>query len=188
MLGAWMTGCATTGGPSGENPDYDASKRKAVTVTQSDRGAVITSDERVLFDTGKSNIKKDGSVFIDRVAKLLNEKTSANVSVEGHTDNVGDTGMNQKLSEARARSVRDALIAKGVKKDRIVMRGHGMTKPVADNGTAEGRQANRRTEIIVLGENAEKLGGDSLADQLSAGLDRFLKNAGEVFNSVFGSN
>jgi outer membrane protein OmpA-like peptidoglycan-associated protein len=145
------------------------------------------SDERILFETGKSDITNNGQVFIDRVAKIIRDKTKANVSIEGHTDNVGSQDLNQRLSERRAASVMQALTAKGVARSRVTMKGYGMTKPVADNGTPDGRQANRRTEIIVLGENAENLGGTSLADSLSEGLDRFLKNAGEFIQSAFGN-
>ena len=60
-----------------------------------------------------------------------------------------------------------------------------MTNPVAENTTADGRQSNRRTEIIVLGESMDKLGGASLADRLSEGLDRFLKKAGETAGSIY---
>lgn len=180
----FISGCAT--GPM--SPDYDKNAaRKAVTVTQSSRGAVITSDERVLFDSGKSDVSKNGEVFVNRVASVLNGKTTANVLIEGHTDNVGGAAFNKQLSERRANAVMQALVSKGVKKDRITTRGMGMNNPVADNATAEGRQANRRTEIIVLGESAEKIGGASLADSLSEGLDRFLKSAGDFINNAFGS-
>lgn len=180
----FFSGCAT--GPM--SPDYDKNAaRKAVTVTQSSRGAVITSDERVLFDSGKSDVSKNGEVFVNRVASVLNGKTTANVLIEGHTDNVGGAAFNKQLSERRANAVMQALVSKGVKKDRITTRGMGMNNPVADNATAEGRQANRRTEIIVLGESAEKIGGASLADSLSEGLDRFLKSAGDFINNAFGS-
>lgn len=183
-----FTGCATTTGTGSQSPDYDKGQKRAasVTVKQSDRGAVITSDERILFDTGKSDITSNGQIFIERVAKILNEKTKANLSIEGHTDNVGAADFNQRLSERRASAVMQALVAKGVSKQRITMKGFGATKPVASNDTPDGRQSNRRTEIIVLGEKTENLGGSTLADDLAAGLDRFLKNAGDFIQGVFG--
>lgn len=184
-LAALLAGCATPG----QSPDYDKSKRAAaVTVTQTERGAKITSDERILFDTGKAQVTDNGQVFIERIAKILKEKTKANVAIEGHTDNVGGAALNQQLSETRARAVMNALATKGVDKKRMTMTGFGMTKPVANNATEEGRQANRRVEITVLGESAEKLGGTSLADSLSAGLDRFLKNAGTFIKNAFGGS
>lgn len=186
LLTLLLAGCATTGNEA--SPDYDTGGRKAVTVTQTERGAVITSDERILFDTGKAEITNSGDVFIERVAKLLQEKTKANVSIEGHTDNVGGTALNQQLSNARARAVMNALAAKGVAKSRMSMKGFGMNHPVADNATASGRQANRRVDIVVLGEDATRLGGTSLADNLAAGLDRFLKNASNFIQNVFGGD
>lgn len=203
-----IAGCVSTAPktasqqPEGEDPNYDASgKAKAVKVTQTERGVQITSDERVLFDTGKSEIKQDGMVFVERVADILNTRTTANVLVEGHTDNVGGAAYNQQLSERRAAAVKDALVKRGVAGARVQAQAFGMSKPVADNSTPDGRQANRRTEIIVLGETeanitkapvkkgeaapAEDL---SLADQLSSGLDRFLKDAGAFIKSVFGKD
>lgn len=186
LLSALVAGCATNG-TGAKGPDYDkGGARKAVTVTQTPRGAMITSDERILFDSGKAEITSNGQVFIERVAKILKDKTKANVAIEGHTDNVGGDDLNQRLSERRATAVMQALTAKGVAKNRMNTKGYGMTKPVADNGTSDGRQANRRTEIIVLGESAENIGGSSLADSLSEGLDRFLKNAGEFIQNAFG--
>lgn len=188
-----MIGCAAPGGPAGDSPSYDqGGQAKAVKVTQTSRGVQITSDERVLFETGKAEVKADGQVFIERVANLLKTKTKANVAIEGHTDNVGGTALNQQLSERRAAAVRDGLVRQGVAASRIQVQGFGMSRPVADNGTPEGRQANRRTELIVLGETEANISGPkgspSLGDQLSAGLDRFLKDAGSFIKNVFGGD
>lgn len=187
VAGLILSGCATTQSDSG-SAATDSAKRNPVKVTQTSRGAQITSDDRILFDTGRSDIKQEGQVFIERVAKILKEKTKANVAVEGYTDNVGAANLNQALSEKRASSVKQALVAKGVAASRITATGFGMSKPVADNSTAEGRQANRRTSIVVLGESVENIGGTSLGDRLSEGLGEFLKSAGEVMNKVFGSD
>jgi outer membrane protein OmpA-like peptidoglycan-associated protein len=73
----------------------------------------------ILFDTGKSNIKAESQAIIDEIFKMLNENKAIKVSIEGHTDNVGDAAANKKLSEARARAVMDALIAKGINKERL---------------------------------------------------------------------
>lgn len=189
-----LVGCATpTGTTSGVDPNYDAAgKRKAVIVKQTDRGVQITSDERILFDTGKADIKGDGQVFVQRVATILKEKTQANVLVEGHTDNVGTPQANQALSTQRANAVRSALIANGVAATRIQAQGFGLTKPVGSNDTPEARQANRRTEIIVLGATVAQVsggaggGGGGLADQLSAGIDKFLQDSVNLMKSVFG--
>ena len=187
VAGLILAGCASAPG-TGKGTDTDSAKRNAVKVTQTTRGAQITSDDRILFDTGKSDVKQEGQVFIERVASILKEKTKANVAIEGYTDNVGAAALNQTLSERRAASVKQALVAKGVQASRITATGFGMNKPVGDNTTPEGRQANRRTNIIVLGESVENIGGTSLGDRLSEGLGEFLKSAGEVMNKVFGSD
>ncbi|XVJ68617.1 MAG: OmpA family protein [Rhizobacter sp.] len=132
--------------------EYDSFRIKQVA-----RGVQITGDDKVLFDTGKAEIKPEGLNFIALLAKALNERTKANVLVEGHTDNVGSASLNQTLSEQRAASIKQALVARGVNESRIQSAGLGFTMPVADNSTAEGRQANRRTDVILLGEKVESV-------------------------------
>jgi len=102
----------------------------------------------ILFDTGKSSIKSESQPIVDEIYNLLNINAALKVSIEGHTDNVGDAAANKKLSEARARAIMDALIAKGIKKERLSSAGWGQEKPVADNRTEEGRAKNRRVEIV----------------------------------------
>jgi outer membrane protein OmpA-like peptidoglycan-associated protein len=179
-----LAGCAT---PGDGGKSTDSAKRTAVKVTQTSRGALITSDERILFDTGKAEIKSNGKVFIDRVSKILKDKTKANVLVEGHTDNVGGEKANLQLSSNRANAVRSGLIQSGVDGKRITTKGLGMSQPVADNNTPEGRQSNRRTEILVIGETVENIGGTSLGDRLQEGLENFLKDPVQALKNVFGS-
>ena len=139
-----LTGCAT-----GANYDQASTKPKKVTVKQTERGTAVSVDETVLFDTGKYTIKPDGEAFIKKAVQVIN-RSKKDVAVEGHTDNVGSKDANQVLSEKRADVVKQALIKNGVAAKRLKSKGFGMSKPVADNNTAEGRQANRRTEIIIL--------------------------------------
>lgn len=197
VLAFLTTGCvAITGGKAGSgtdgvNPNSDANgKPKAVQVRQTERGVQHSSDERVLFDTGKSEINPDGMVYMERVASILKTKPQANAMVEGHTDNVGGAALNQQLSVRRANAVRDALVKQGVPAAPVQAQGFGLSNSIADNATPEGRQANRRTDIFVLGETVEKIAGPggsaSLVDSLSAGLNKFLNNVGQFFNGVFG--
>jgi len=102
----------------------------------------------ILFDTGKATIKPESKSIVDEIYNLLNSNATIKVSIEGHTDNVGDASANKKLSEARAKAVMDALIAKGIKKERLTSVGWGQEKPVADNRTDEGKAKNRRVEIV----------------------------------------
>ena len=79
---------------------------------------------------------------------MLNSNASLKISIEGHTDNVGDAVSNKKLSNDRAKAVMDALVAKGIDKTRLSSLGWGQEKPVADNRTEDGRTKNRRVEIV----------------------------------------
>lgn len=175
-----LVGCAAPGGsqPAGSpsGAATDAAQRKAVKVTQTADGVVISSDERILFDTGKSVIRDGGQVYVDRVSKMVQEQSKASIRIEGHTDNVGSADLNARLSEARAQSVKSALVKAGVDGQRMTAKGFGFTRPIADNGTNEGRQINRRTEILLVGEKIENVGGAAQADRLSDGFANFLKD------------
>ena len=83
----------------------------------------------------------------------MNRYPSMTIELRGHTDSnnsTGDPQYNQKLSQARAEAVRDAMIAAGIDGSRISAKGYGESVPVATNDTAEGRQKNRRTEFVIL--------------------------------------
>jgi outer membrane protein OmpA-like peptidoglycan-associated protein len=116
---------------------------------------VVTKDklelrEKVFFDTAKTSIKKESLPLLDEVAQVLKDHPEvAKVAIEGHTDNVGKPATNLKLSQGRAESVKKYLVGKGVAADRLLPKGYGETKPVADNATAKGREANRRVDFIV---------------------------------------
>jgi OOP family OmpA-OmpF porin len=101
----------------------------------------------VNFDFDKADIRPDAQVTLDSAAEVLNENPSARVEVAGHTDSVGTDEYNQDLSERRARAVVDYLAGKGVSADRLSPAGYGESRPVADNGTADGRAQNRRVEL-----------------------------------------
>ncbi|MFD1062693.1 OmpA family protein [Winogradskyella litorisediminis] len=101
----------------------------------------------ILFDTGKSSIKAESEEVLADIIKILNKYPSAKFTVEGHTDSVGSEKLNQRLSDARALSVKDYLISNGVDKFRLSSRGYGESKPIASNKTREGRKQNRRVEI-----------------------------------------
>lgn len=102
------------------------------------------------FETGKSNIKEDSKPIIDQIAEMLKQNPDLKVSIEGHTDNVGNAKSNQTLSESRAKSVMDALTAKGIDKTRLKSKGWGQSKPVSYNNTDEGKAKNRRVEIVKI--------------------------------------
>ncbi len=100
------------------------------------------------FDTGKAELKKDGVAAVKEIATLLKSNPTLKLSIEGHTDNVGDAASNKKLSEARAKSVTAAIVASGIDAARLSAAGFGQDKPVADNRSEEGRAKNRRVELV----------------------------------------
>lgn len=102
----------------------------------------------VQFDTGKATILPESQALLDGAAEMLKSSSSLRIEVAGHTDNVGAAEANQKLSEARAKSVMDALAQRGVPAARMTAKGYGQSVPVADNRTEEGRAKNRRVELV----------------------------------------
>ena len=102
------------------------------------------------FETGKSDIKPESQNIIDQVAGMLKENSGLKISIEGHTDNVGSMASNKTLSENRAKSVMNALVAKGIDKSRLSAKGWGQEKPLMPNTTDEGKAKNRRVEIVKL--------------------------------------
>lgn len=123
-----------------------------------EKGLVVNIGD-VLFDIGKATLKSDAQLKLARFAGIVLNYPGLNLASEGHTDNTGSAELNQKLSEQRAATVRDFLMAQGVAADRITSVGRSFTQPIADNSTAAGRRQNRRVEIIVSGEViGQKLG------------------------------
>jgi len=119
-------------------------------VKQESRGMVITLSGSVLFVSGRADLLPGAQAKLDEVADALTKQDSeAKIVVEGHTDSQGGDAYNQDLSRRRAQTVRDYLVLRGIAQDRITAEGFGLTRPIADNSTAEGRANNRRVEIVV---------------------------------------
>lgn len=114
---------------------------------QTERGTVVTLGD-VLFDTGASTLKPGADLSLDRLAKYMTGHPQTKLIVEGHTDSRGSDAYNDALSERRAQAVVNALISRGVPEDRLRAVGRGKAFPVATNDTPEGRQQNRRVEIV----------------------------------------
>ncbi|MEH8022003.1 OmpA family protein [Rheinheimera metallidurans] len=113
-----------------------------------DRGLVVTLGD-VLFDTGKANLKSASSSHLNKLAVFLMAYPGRTAQIEGHTDNVGNDGANMLLSQRRAESVKAYLVAQGVMGARLATSGKGEGSPLASNDSAEGRQQNRRVEVII---------------------------------------
>ena len=120
---------------------------EAPVVTEEVQKTLNDYAKTILFNSGKSSIKVESDKVLMEIVKILNEYSSAKFSIEGHTDSVGSSILNQKLSEERASSVMTFLIQNGIASNRLGSVGYGETKPVASNGTKSGRAQNRRVEI-----------------------------------------
>lgn len=120
----------------------------ALQAKQTERGMVLTLGD-VLFDTGRAQLKTGAFATLDRLATFMRDNPERTLQIEGHTDSTGSDSLNQALSQQRAESVRGALVSRGVDGGRIMTKGIGPASPVANNDTAEGRQRNRRVEIVI---------------------------------------
>ncbi|TKC10062.1 hypothetical protein FA048_07585 [Pedobacter polaris] len=105
--------------------------------------------QNIFFDTNKYELLPSSMVELNILTELLKNNQNVAIEIQGHTDNVGDVKLNDKLSENRAKAVYDFLIGNGIEKKRLSYKGYGATKPQADNITEEGRKQNRRTEFII---------------------------------------
>lgn len=125
-------------------------------ISQSARGVEVTLPDTVLFDSGKAELKEAlAAPYLDRLAGLLKRNDTQSLLVEGHTDSQGAPAINQKLSEARAAAVANALVRRGIPASRVEQKGLAASRPVAPNDVDAGRRLNRRSEIVILGETLE---------------------------------
>jgi outer membrane protein OmpA-like peptidoglycan-associated protein len=118
---------------------------------ESARGLIVNMSD-VLFDTAKFTLKPGAREKLAKVSGIILAHPGLKIAVEGHTDNVGGDEYNMKLSDNRANAVETYLVSQGLNSGNVTAQGFGKTQPVADNGTAAGRQRNRRVEMVVSGE------------------------------------
>jgi outer membrane protein OmpA-like peptidoglycan-associated protein len=118
---------------------------------ESARGLIVNISD-VLFDFNKYTLKPGAREKMAKVSGILLAYPGLKIQVEGHTDAVGSDEYNMKLSQQRADSVRDYLVAQNVPAASVTAVGYGKANPVASNDTAAGRQQNRRVELVVSGE------------------------------------
>lgn len=100
------------------------------------------------FETGKAQLPSAGQAMVKEIATLLRNAPELQLSIEGHTDRVGQAADNLRLSQERAEAVMKAVVAQGIEAKRLKAVGHGQNEPVADNRTEEGRARNRRVELV----------------------------------------
>lgn len=110
----------------------------------------VTFESGILFATNSSTLNSASQNALSSFAASLNNNPDTDIQIYGHTDNTGNDGINNPLSEKRAESVYNFLMTKGVSGSRMVSQGFGSSQPVSDNSTAAGRAQNRRVEIFIL--------------------------------------
>lgn len=127
-----------------------ATQGTGVGVTQTaDNQLKLEIPSDISFDTGRADIRPNFAPILDRFAGSLRDHAATTVSIVGHTDSTGNDAINDPLSVDRAANTRNYLVAHGVTSTRIGISGYGSRRPVADNGTEQGRAKNRRVEIFV---------------------------------------
>jgi len=113
-------------------------------------GKKLELKEKIFFDTSRATIKPVSFELLDEAAQVLVAHPEVGkVRIEGHTDGTGAAAFNTTLSQQRAEAVRDYLVKKGVAAERLSAKGFGPTQPIGDNGTAAGREANRRVDFMI---------------------------------------
>ncbi len=121
---------------------------KVADTQQSARGTIVNLPD-ILFAVNQATLKPEATLVVAKLAGILLIMQDLNLRVEGHTDSTGTAVYNLKLSQQRADSVMDFLARQGIGAQRMKSVGYGMDRPVSDNNSAEGRQKNRRVEIVI---------------------------------------
>jgi outer membrane protein OmpA-like peptidoglycan-associated protein len=106
----------------------------------------------VLFNTGKADLGPDAKIALAKLSGIVLNYPSLRLAIGGYTDSTGSADFNQTLSEKRADGVMGFLVSQGLDAGILGAQGYGMSNPVDDNSTAQGRQKNRRVEIVISGE------------------------------------
>lgn len=132
---------------AGQSPDSTYRKDIALSPVETNARIVLRN---IFFDINKAELKPESEAELDKLVQLLQENPSLKIEISGHTDNVGKPADNLLLSNNRAKAVVKYLTAKGIAVQRLMAKGYGETRPVADNSTEAGRAQNRRTEARIL--------------------------------------
>lgn len=128
---------------------------KFASVRRDARGTIVSLAD-ILFDFDKATLRRDVELNLVKIATILNQYPEMKVQIEGHTDAVGTDEYNLGLSQRRAQAVYEFMIAQGeVAQARLNHEGYGESRPVADNDTEEGRQKNRRVDLVILDQKPE---------------------------------
>lgn len=147
---------ATVGGLIGRQMDQQEAELRrqmagtGVEVQRQGDTIRLQAPENITFDTNRADVKPQFQPVLTQLAQSIRQYPGTVVQIEGHTDATGSAPYNQTLSENRAEAVRSNLTQRGVEPNRLIAVGYGMTRPVADNATAQGRAQNRRVEVLIV--------------------------------------
>lgn len=131
------------------SPDSTYQKNIALQPIEANASIVL---KNIFFDVNKFELKAESQAELDKLVQLLNENPTIKVEIGGHTDNAGKPADNLALSNNRSKAVINYLTSKNIAAIRLIAKGYGETKPVADNRTEEGRALNRRTEMKIISQ------------------------------------
>lgn len=135
----------------GTNDGLKNVKREFEDAKQTNEGILVSISSDLLFPTNSSYLTDAAKTELSKLVKVLKGANGKNdIRVDGHTDAIGTAEYNVWLSEKRAASVEKFLVDSGISASRISTKGLGQSKPIADNKTPEGRQKNRRVEVVIL--------------------------------------
>jgi outer membrane protein OmpA-like peptidoglycan-associated protein len=137
-------------------PDWYLPRMRDFHFRQTHRGATMTLQDAVLFATDSAVLRPRALETLQPLADFMADNPGVRVAIDGHTDSRGTDAHNQDLSERRAESVRAALVDMGAERARFSVVGYGESQPVATNSTREGMRLNRRVEVTLLGQRADR--------------------------------
>ena len=153
-LAVFVSGCAQLA-PAEKMDQFPVMEVKAERPPPGPDKIVLTPSniaiiDKIQFELGKADLKPVSFPVLDEVVTVLKQNPQIEeVDVEGHTDSTGGADVNRKLSQERAQSVVKYIQSKGIKAGRLTPKGYGPDRPIADNATEEGREANRRVEFVI---------------------------------------
>lgn len=119
-------------------------------VIKAEEGIIVKFDSGILFDFNSTALRSNARTNIAKLVETLNKEPDTEILVIGHTDNVGTVQVNQRVSEGRAKSVRDYAVSQGLSSARIKTEGKNFSEPISSNDTDAGRAENRRVEIVIV--------------------------------------
>jgi len=166
IIGAAIGGIA--GAVIGDYMDQQAEEIQrdldGATVERVGEGIKITFDSGILFDVDRSALRPEAKENLTKLATILNKYDDTEILIEGHTDSTGSEEYNLTLSRNRAQAVANLLETQQVAVPRFTIMGYGEQQPVADNATAEGRQANRRVDLAIMANDQLKKQAEKKAE------------------------